>query len=221
MPDAYFTKLNNINYIDWKYQIEAYLTTKDLWGIADSLEGRPAGSTNTRAVKAWMRKQKLARTEIILRVEPDQPPHTHFDNPKDIWDNLEKVHHACRFATHLLLRRQFLSMKQDELKSMHSWIATVRHLAQQLTKAGTEVMDDDITIALTLGLPPSYENFVVMLDATPDDQLTLDHIITCFFNEESHHQMASGTADEIEAQDTALFARRNSKANITRHRCGR
>ena len=84
--------------------MEAFLTTKDLWDIVAGMEVRPAGSNNTKAVKSWQKKQRLAQAEIILHVEPSQLPHTCFDNLKDIWDNLETVHRSHGFATCLPLK---------------------------------------------------------------------------------------------------------------------
>jgi gag-polypeptide of LTR copia-type len=76
-------------------------------------------------------------------------------------------------------------MKKSDTQTMHTWIAAVRHLAQELTEAGTTVTDDDTIIVLMLGLPLTYKNFVITLDVTPDEQLTLDLVITRLLNEES------------------------------------
>ena len=40
--------------------MEAFLTTKYLWDVVDSKEVRPAGSDNTKAMKSWQKKQRLA-----------------------------------------------------------------------------------------------------------------------------------------------------------------
>jgi gag-polypeptide of LTR copia-type len=76
-------------------------------------------------------------------------------------------------------------MKKGDMQTMHTWIAAVRHLAHEFTEAGTTVTDDDTIIVLMLGLPLTYENFVITLDVTPDEQLTLDLVITRLLNEES------------------------------------
>ena len=68
---------------------------------------------------------------------------------------------------------------------MSHWIAVVKQVAYQLTEIGATASDEDIIVALTLGLPNSYENFVVTLDSTPFDQLTLDYITMRLLNEES------------------------------------
>ena len=49
-----------------------------------------------------VKKQQVAWAKIILHIEASELPHACYDNPKEIWENLEQVHHACGFATHLL-----------------------------------------------------------------------------------------------------------------------
>jgi Domain of unknown function (DUF4219) len=44
MPDPSFEKLNETNYVDWRYMMEALLIKKDLWGIVSNAETRPSGS---------------------------------------------------------------------------------------------------------------------------------------------------------------------------------
>jgi len=102
MPD--FEKLNDVNYIDWSCLMEAHLTWKELWEVIDGSESKPASSANTKAVRTWVKRQWLAHVEIILHIETNQLPHTHFDDPRDIWDNLEKIHHTRGFVTCLSLQ---------------------------------------------------------------------------------------------------------------------
>ena len=109
--------------------MEAHLTRKELWEVIDGSESKPAGSANTLAVRAWVRRQQLARVKIILHVETNQLLHTHFNDLKDIWDNLEKIHRAHGFATCLSLWQHFLSMMQDANKPMSHWIAVVKQVA--------------------------------------------------------------------------------------------
>ena len=54
----------------------------------------------------------------------------------------------------------------------------------QLEAAGATIIDDDMILALTEGLPESYPTFIVTLDSIPADDLTLDIVITCLLNEE-------------------------------------
>jgi len=56
----------------------------------------------------------------------------------------------------------------------------------RLEAANFEVTDIDLIIALTQGLPNHHDPFIVSLDATPIDRLSVDSIITRLLNEESH-----------------------------------
>jgi len=55
-------------------------------------------------------------------------------------------------------------------------------------------MDIDLIIALTQGLPDRYDPFIISLDATPIDQLSVDSVITRLLNEESHQSCFHDTA---------------------------
>ncbi|KAF8586823.1 hypothetical protein K439DRAFT_1252130, partial [Ramaria rubella] len=121
-----FEKLNDTNYTDWCYVMATLLVKKDLWEVVDyGVDGsltRPPGSLNNKVVKAFDKKQQLARVKIILNVERSQLPHTRYNDPKLIWESLEKVHRACGFATRLALRRCFLYMQKCDDQPMSLWV---------------------------------------------------------------------------------------------------
>ena len=48
------------------------------------------------------------------------------------------------------------------------------------------VTDEDQILALTMGLDVSYEPFVISLDSTQLELLTLDYIIHCLLNKGVH-----------------------------------
>ena len=60
MPETQFEKLNEKNYVDWCYMMEALLIEKDLWDIVDRTEAHPAGTNNSKAVHAYVKKQQVA-----------------------------------------------------------------------------------------------------------------------------------------------------------------
>src|SRR5882672_2603823 len=109
MPDPHFPKLNDANYADWHYMMAATLVEKDLWDVMDGSLTHPVGSLNHKAIKTFVKKQQLARTKIILSIEGSQLPHTHHNDPKVIWDSLQRCtrpvaslrtcHSAAAFST--------------------------------------------------------------------------------------------------------------------------
>jgi hypothetical protein len=56
MPNSQFGRLNDSNFIKWKYQIEAYLTQKELWEVVNGSDNPLTGSVNLKAIKVWVKK---------------------------------------------------------------------------------------------------------------------------------------------------------------------
>jgi hypothetical protein len=87
-PENQFEKLNEKNYVDWHYMMEALLIEKDLWedlwDIVDGTMGHPTGSDNSKAVRAYVKMQQVARAKIILHIQPSQLPHARFSDPTEI-----------------------------------------------------------------------------------------------------------------------------------------
>src|SRR5882724_10978735 len=160
MPDPHFPKLNDANYADWRYIMAATLVEKDLWDVVDGSLTRPIGSPNHKAMKTFVKKQQLARAKIILSIEASQLPHTRHDDPKVIWDSLQKVHWAHGFATRLSLRRRFLYMRKRDDQPIVSWVLDIKKAAFQLEAVGVSTIDEDIILALTEGLPESFSAFI-------------------------------------------------------------
>jgi len=184
------------HYPDWAMQMEALLEEKELWDIVTGTEPVPTTGPNSKAMKAYVRK--VVKAKIILHLDRSQLPHACLDTAKEIWDNLARIHCAHGFGTLLAMCRKFFYMVMDEEKSMEAWIASVRDIAHCLEAADFEVMDIDLIIALTQGLPDRYDPFIISLDTTPIDQLSVDSVITCLLNEESR---------QLRFHDTAALSR--------------
>jgi hypothetical protein len=178
------------NYSEWVIRMEAELIRRELLDVVvydDNVEGTP--EEVEAAKKKWMAKRskkKLAeaRAEIIRRVKDSQLPHMRSRDPMEIWDTLAQVHTARGFATRLALRRKFLRLVKGAGESMSGWIGRVKGLSFKLENIGVVVTDEDRILALTNGLDDSYESFVISLDATPADKLTLEHVVDRLLNEE-------------------------------------
>lgn len=82
-----------------------------------------------KAVKAFLKKQRLAKASIVLCVENTQLPHIRYNDPKKIWDELKRIHRSRGFGTLLAMRRKFFSMVKTSEESMATWIASVRYVA--------------------------------------------------------------------------------------------
>lgn len=211
-------KLNNMNYEVWSILADALLTRK---GVDDALHvPMPTQGPNSPVTKAWMKKNSLARAELILSVEPDQLAHMTSPYAAVIWKELEHVHRARGFATRLALCRKFLTLKKCSDQPMSQWILDVRSLAFCLRGIGVNTDDEDLILVLTMGLPTAYDNFVIALDAADVSQLTLEHVISRLLNEESRHSYA-GATKPIEPTALAVAPRTGGLAHITCYSCGK
>jgi hypothetical protein len=220
-----FEKLNDSNWGVWKMLMRALLVRKNLWDIMDGSEVLPAPTNlNAKAIRAFRKKQAEALAEIVLHVEVAQLSFIQDDDPAIVWEALAAVHQARGMATRLTLRRRFWRLQKPE-GPMQNFIAETRRLANQLADIGVTVYDEDIILVLTGGLPPSYENFVISLDATPLAQLTLDYVITRLLNEETRQVGATipvVTESNLDAAFAAYLNRRSRDlAQIICYNCGK
>ena len=60
----------------------------------------------------------------------------------------------------------------------------MKNSAYRLDAAGVMIIDENIILTLTAGLPESYATLIVRLDNLPPNELTLSNVITCLLNEE-------------------------------------
>jgi hypothetical protein len=122
---------------------------------------------------------------MILAVEVDQLAHMTATTAYEVWQDLKRVHRSCGFTTKMALCRKFMSMQMDDNQKMASWIGEVRGVAFCLKQAGITVDNEDVILVLTMGLPDSYNTFIVTLNSTDSSTLTLNYIIKQLLNEES------------------------------------
>ena len=220
MSDKSMMKLNNENYEIWKILMEAILVRKQLREVALGLALRPVGPPN--AVRSWDRKNQEARAELQLAVEWDQLAHMTAEIASDIWAELEQVHRSTGFTTRMGLKRKLWKMQMKDDQRMASWIADVKGVVFQLSQIGVTLPDEDTILALTNGLPSSYEHLVLALDSTPSEVFNLDYVIRRLRTEETRQLAESKPPDAL---DTALAVtrdrpKRSGSAHITCFKCG-
>jgi hypothetical protein len=208
-----FQKLGEENYSTWSVYMKADLICKGIWDIVDGSETQPPGSPSSKLVCAFIKKQQLAQSQLTLAVEAEQIPHLHEHDPVKSWENLRQVHTARGFSSRLALRRRFLTMKKDESQSMQLWISSVKQVSQRLSQATNPPSDkmdnschrwlkaredDEMILVLTNGLVDSYHDFVISLNSVPQEDLTLNYVISRLLNEESR-QLAHQDHSETQA----------------------
>jgi hypothetical protein len=211
-------KLTNDNYEIWRILMEAVFTRRNVRDVALGVTPRPLTGPNSKGVRDWDRQSAEARAEMILAVEVDQLAHMTATTAYEVWQELERVRRSRGFATKMALRRTFMSMQMDNNQNMASWIGEVRGVAFRLKQAGITVDDEDIILVLTMGLPDSYDTFVVALDSTDSSALTLDYVIGRLLNEESR-KIPTSTREAAFRTDVNHSRPRRPVSEITCFNC--
>ncbi|KAF7334155.1 CCHC-type domain-containing protein [Mycena venus] len=230
---ARFPCLGNANYPEWGLRMEAVLVKKGLWGVVEVLVSKTKSDGLEKTAdemkkerdgliaKRNVAKMAEARAELILRVEDGQLAHMTARDPMEIWENLQRVHRATGFATSLALRRRFLTAKKADDEMMEAWIGRIQTLVLRMEHAGIEVTAQDQILALTMGLPSSYDAVIINFDATSPEQLTVNHVITRLLNEETRQISSPGSSPNATVSDNAIdealaaIAARRDPADVT------
>jgi hypothetical protein len=180
--------------------MEAILVRENLWSVLKS-------TSDEEKAKRAEDKMARARAEMILRVEDNQLVHMISADPMEIWLTLQRVHQAAGFATSLSLRRKFLTAKKSDFETMQAWIGQIQGLAFRMEHAKISVTDQDKILAITMGLPPSYDNVIINFDSMSPETLTLDLVIARLLNEEVRQSTSPPfikQEDQIKAEDEAM-----------------
>ena len=123
MPSLPFDKLNETNYDDWKIQMEALLEEKGLFGVVSGRDILPTTGPNFKGVKAFLEKQCLARSKIILAIEPSQVRNE--ENPLVIWQNLTLIHRAHGLGIRYVMTRCKVTTMNKQLVSYPSVVTVI------------------------------------------------------------------------------------------------
>jgi hypothetical protein len=216
--------------------MEAILVRKGLWGVVQVVvsDTNSDGSAKTLAEMDMERRMMIAvrdaskmaevRAEMVLRVEPSQLAHMTLRDPMVIWQDLECMHRAAGFATSLALRRQFLTAKKLNSETMEDWIGRIQSMVLRMEYTGIAVTDQDKILAFTMGLPQTFEAVIINFDATPPDDLTVQHVISRLLNEETR-QVSNATVSDIpspndhDPNNVAFAARRVTASSQSCYFC--
>lgn len=87
-------------------------------------------------------------------------------------------------------------------------------LPPQLKDIRCNVDDKDLLLVPISGLPPSYGNFIMTLNSTPPADLTIDYMISCLLNKETHHGGVTAPKDDEENIAMAVASYSHTKCGL-------
>src|ERR1700731_3415072 len=78
-----------------------------------------------------------------------------------------------------------MTSKKGEAESITSWTSWVKGLVFELKEVSTSVPEKIIIVVLTMGLGNKYNTLIGLIDTTPTQQVSLEHVVTWMLNEEA------------------------------------
>ena len=193
-----FPALTDSNWGQWADNMEAYLSTKELWEYVDGTNPKPIPKdlTNPTAVEKkefldWNQKAAKACGEIWLAIEDSQKVHVKEvkSDPAEIWKRLEGVHLQKKPGTRFNAYDALFNIRKDENESLPTLMARADKAMQDikaLRPSGFTLDNLDkelLCMTLIRALPAEFNNFASSLLLL--DSLDLDKLKSAFQNEES------------------------------------
>lgn len=212
MPtDRDIERLNESNYAQWAFWMEMRLEKMDLWDLVNGTEVAPATSESHAQMRKFRKRQRLARAEIGLYVSASQIVHTRDADPHVIWEKIKSVHKAGGLGTRMSLRRELHTMRfDDQTLSMPAWISGVQDVVRRIVDLGGTVDDEEVIVVLTQSLPASFQPLIVVLDGLPEDELTVDYVVSRLVREDARQHGSDNPTD------AAFSARSSGKPRVKR-----
>ena len=219
-------KLDENNYGHWSLIMEAVLTQAKVWMVVGPPDGEAGHFKGEKGAKERKRKQEVAKAKIVLSLDVSQLAFVAgLGDPRVIWNTLESIHRSGAINSILTLRRRFFRMVMQPNESAMAWIARVRAQAFELSQTPYPVIDIDIILVITDGLPPSFNPVVTALDALTTSELTIKNVQTRVI---SHQVLLDREQQKDRSEDTtassvafaAAFKRPSTSGPLICYNCG-
>ena len=129
-----------------------YLRDADLWDVVSTAPPEVAGRD-----AAWLRKNNRALLNILRAFDVSQQQSIEDGaTAYSVWHKIEQIYQSKDAATIQRIYIDFTNVKKVRAESIMHYIARVKSLASQLTRAG-EVVSDAMLSRIQVGLGPEYE----------------------------------------------------------------
>lgn len=181
-----FEKLNNTNFINWKFKIELLLKKENLWKAIAMKAPRQPPNTATAAEKAefdkasteWNRADEEAFSVIGLLIEDDQIVHIRNETSAlGAWNKLKQYHEKATLSNKVHLMRTICSLKMDEGGNVPEHINQMQNLFVKLKDISNEELTEPWSVAMLLSsLPRGYDTLITALEARKEDELTFGFV---------------------------------------------
>ena len=241
------TKFNGTNYAEWATKMALLLEQKQVYGIIKGYDDKPeepaanATATEKAAFKDWMNRHGVARSTILLGMEPRiQAEYTVVDDAKTLCEKLASVYKSKLKLNIFKIREDLWSNKLQDCGDVNNYASRIdlkvkdyNLCSEPTTPSTTDTDAADTDSAKTIAKMSEQEHIFYLLRRIPRsdewkvflelmmDQnvmmtATPDGIVTKLVEKEAAIKRENGLAPEA-----LLFARKGGRGGGNGGKAGR
>lgn len=141
-------KLDNGNWMTWKFQMRHLLLAKGLWKYVDGSEVL-AGDADDRARTEYLEKSQKALSTLVMAISTSQLYLViSCDQPQDVWDALKRHFERGTLANKLFLKKQYFRKEMKEGTPMESHLKEMKEITDKLASIGAAISEDQVVTLL-------------------------------------------------------------------------
>lgn len=161
-------KLNNHNYLTWKYRMELVFIAEYLWDIVTGEQPKEDDD------KHWQTEDEKAREIIAQSIDDDQTTHIHDKTTAaEMWQALKGIHDNGNFLAKIDVFKEISGFRMQKDQTMDEHICKHSNMFLKLIDMGDKHLSEQWKVNFLLSsLPGNYENIVSGIGKIPGRDLT-------------------------------------------------
>lgn len=147
-------KLGERNFHVWKQKIKLILSFRELEDVIADQEP----PVDVDEFEKWKKRDAKAKAVIGLTLSDDHLDHVRgVETAMEMWNAILNVFQRNTLLNKIKARRDFYSVKMNDLERVLTYISRVRQLAADLKSMDISVEEEDVAMSILCGLPDKFE----------------------------------------------------------------
>jgi len=196
-------KLNQDNYILWRFLMVPFLEGQNLFSYVDGTHPRPpqllpdptSGLLLSNAeYQSWYHQDKMIFNAIISALSVEALPHViGLSTSRDVWLTLETMFSTQSQSRIMQLKQQVATLKKGTL-SISAYYQKVQGFSHLLAAIGKPIEASELVSHILSGLGPEYDPLVTSV-TTRQDSITLNELYGFMLSYEMHLEQHKSSID--------------------------
>ena len=171
------------NYMSWVIKIKDLLADQGLLEHIENQDGtkdKDKDKDKTEEHKKWLERDRRALGMIRIRVSEKLITYVkNTETAHKAWTSLNDAFRVQGLSAMIMAKRKVFRAECSETDDMEQHLHSIYNTTDDLAMLDHPIPDIDLTAAILMSLPPSYDSLIDSLDYTKGLKLDVNHVITC------------------------------------------